>query len=316
MRQKRAKTYKRVMALYVQTFGFRHPYQILVSHDVLLESSKTSLDIVKILGDVVQGECKPMITQCCMEALYKMGKEHQQTTNLAKTFERRRCNHRTAIDGNDCLKDVVGQTNKHRYVLASQSLALRTALQNVPGLPIIHFNRTGVLVLSPPSTATIREKNKNEESRRLDGIKEMQGVVDGENVLGASTVLPGSANLAVGRKKVKGVNPLSVKKKKKVTIQVPQSQQPQKSDIGKKRRRNDDEDEDEDKDKEENGDKGVIVEDENAPEDDERGDTGGEDAGSKKKRRRRKKKSAVADAIAELNAIDEQGGEGEGSDDE
>jgi hypothetical protein len=29
MRQKRAKTYKRVMALYTQTFGFRTPFQIL-----------------------------------------------------------------------------------------------------------------------------------------------------------------------------------------------------------------------------------------------------------------------------------------------
>jgi U3 small nucleolar RNA-associated protein 23 len=29
MRQKRAKTYKRVMALYVQAFGFRQPYQVL-----------------------------------------------------------------------------------------------------------------------------------------------------------------------------------------------------------------------------------------------------------------------------------------------
>lgn len=29
MRQKRAKTYKRVMALYTQTFGFRTPFQML-----------------------------------------------------------------------------------------------------------------------------------------------------------------------------------------------------------------------------------------------------------------------------------------------
>jgi len=33
MRQKRAKTYKRVMALYTQTFGFRTPFQILGTFD-------------------------------------------------------------------------------------------------------------------------------------------------------------------------------------------------------------------------------------------------------------------------------------------
>jgi hypothetical protein len=36
MRQKRAKTYKRVMALYTQTFGFRTPFQILGTFNKIL----------------------------------------------------------------------------------------------------------------------------------------------------------------------------------------------------------------------------------------------------------------------------------------
>lgn len=51
----------------------------------------------------------PVITQCCMEALYKLGRSHQSTIDLAKTLERRRCNHREAIDPNECLKDVIGK---------------------------------------------------------------------------------------------------------------------------------------------------------------------------------------------------------------
>lgn len=51
----------------------------------------------------------PVITQCCVEALYKLGKEHQRLVDLAKRFERRKCNHREAIDPNDCLKDVIGK---------------------------------------------------------------------------------------------------------------------------------------------------------------------------------------------------------------
>lgn len=45
-----------------------------------------------------------------MEALYKLGKEYQEVTNLAKRFERRRCNHREAIEPEACLKDVVGES--------------------------------------------------------------------------------------------------------------------------------------------------------------------------------------------------------------
>ena len=51
-----------------------------------------------------------MITQCCVQALYALGKEHQHETEIAKSFERRKCNHRTAIDPNECLKDVIGES--------------------------------------------------------------------------------------------------------------------------------------------------------------------------------------------------------------
>ncbi|WWD20899.1 hypothetical protein CI109_105377 [Kwoniella shandongensis] len=293
MRQKRAKTYKRVMALYTQTFGFRQPFQVLVSQDLLIEGGKSDLNMNKQFLQVTQGECKPMITQCCMEALYKLGKDVQQTTNLAKTFERRKCNHRTALEPDECLKDVIGATNKHRYVLASQSSALRTNLQPIPGLPIIHFNPRGVLVLSPPSTSTIREKNKLEEARRLEGAKELEGVVDGGNVVGAS----GSNGLGAGlvaaggrTRKVKGVNPLSAKKKK--TKAAPSTSAPsdgngdEQTDVGKKRRRDDE----------------TVVRREEESDVEEGDDAGDNDAAGKRKRRRKKKKSAVGEAIADLNA--------------
>lgn len=93
MRQKRAKTYRRVMALYTQTFNFRTPFQILGKSDLTLRSQThmrsllptsqlndgvnqlTSLlsavtndiilvtnseyDLSKLLTSCVQGEIKP-----------------------------------------------------------------------------------------------------------------------------------------------------------------------------------------------------------------------------------------------------------------
>ena len=52
-----------------------------------------------------------VITQCSVEALYKLGKDYQGVTNLAKTFERRRCNHREPIEEHLCIKDVVGMSD-------------------------------------------------------------------------------------------------------------------------------------------------------------------------------------------------------------
>ena len=48
------------------------------------------------------------MTQCCIVELYKLGAEHQHTVDIAKRFERRKCNHREAIEGDECVKSVVG----------------------------------------------------------------------------------------------------------------------------------------------------------------------------------------------------------------
>ena len=81
-----------------------------------------------------------------------------------------------------------GQTNKHRYVLAAQSVKLRTSLSTIPGLPMIHFNPRGVLVQSPPSRATLKQKDSQEEERRVEGATALQGIVDGDNVFGGAAV--------------------------------------------------------------------------------------------------------------------------------
>ncbi|KAH8835321.1 rRNA-processing protein Fcf1/Utp23 [Flagelloscypha sp. PMI_526] len=100
-----------------------------------------------------------MITQCCIHELYMKGKTGQTVVDLAKTFERRKCNHREPIPGDECLSSVVGPTNKHRYVIGTQSTALRTLLRAIPGLPIIHMNRS-VVILEPPSDATLQMKQR------------------------------------------------------------------------------------------------------------------------------------------------------------
>ena len=115
-----------------------------------------------------------MITQCCIHKLYLQGKQAQPAVDLAKTFERRRCNHREAVDEDTCLKDVLGTKtprrgwasvdmntsgpkNVHRYVLAAQSTSIRQQARQVPGTPIIHIKRS-VIVLEPASDATERAK--------------------------------------------------------------------------------------------------------------------------------------------------------------
>ena len=71
MRQKRAKTYRRLVHQYVLYYRFREPFQILI--DDTFAESLVRLNVqepLKQLGMVLQAKVKPMITQCCMAVSY------------------------------------------------------------------------------------------------------------------------------------------------------------------------------------------------------------------------------------------------------
>ncbi|KAG6911828.1 hypothetical protein DXG01_000075 [Tephrocybe rancida] len=157
--------------------------------------SKTAVDqkieLVRQLGIVLQGEVKPSKTQ-------------QTAVDLAKTFERRKCNHREPIPGDECLASVVGPTNKHRYVIATQSQPLRVKLRSIPAVPIVHINRT-VMVLEPPSDLTLETKAAMEEQTLHPSASDL-------TLVGSSTSVEPPPRKK--KKGPKGPNPLSVKKKK------------------------------------------------------------------------------------------------------
>lgn len=59
MRQKRAKTYKKLMASYSLAHGFRQPYQVLIDSTFCAYAVKNHIEIAKQLGVVLQGQAKP-----------------------------------------------------------------------------------------------------------------------------------------------------------------------------------------------------------------------------------------------------------------
>ncbi|CAE6517421.1 unnamed protein product [Rhizoctonia solani] len=220
MRQKRSKAYKKLMALYSMSFGFRQPYQVLVDSTFCIEVCQHKMDPVKQLRTVLQGECKliEVITQCSMVELYKLGPSAQQIVDLAKLFERRKCNHREAIENEPCIESVIGEANKHRYVVASQSTDLRNKLRKIPAVPLVHINRS-VMVLEPRSEATIKAKDQSESTN--------MGVTESEAKVLTSTSVPAPAGPTHRRKIAKAPNPLSMKKKKpKIALEDHKEQQP------------------------------------------------------------------------------------------
>jgi U3 small nucleolar RNA-associated protein 23 len=102
-----------------------------------------------------------------------------EVIDLAKTLERRRCGHHPEefaepLSTLECLKEVVdpksNHSNKHNYVVASQSQQVRQAMREIKGVPLIYVTRS-VMLMEPLSTATIQVRKKEELSKFRDGIQ-------------------------------------------------------------------------------------------------------------------------------------------------
>lgn len=199
------------MNIYTHTFKFREPFQTIVDDQLVLSSEKSSFNLTKGLNRTIQAETKPMITQCCMQALYLTN--NQPAINMAKEFERRRCNHsiKDPKTPHECIESVVNVdgANKHRYVVATQDVGLRKRLRAVPGVPLIFMNRS-VMVMEPASHASLRAAALSENAKLTGGLNDKKiGLINKEEEGNEESDQPAKKK----RKGPKGPNPLSVKKK-------------------------------------------------------------------------------------------------------
>ncbi|KAF2203767.1 hypothetical protein GQ43DRAFT_389414 [Delitschia confertaspora ATCC 74209] len=248
MRGARSKAYRKLMRQFAITFNFREPYQVLLDSQIIQDSAK--IDLVAALERTLQGKVKPMITQCDMRHLYQAQPKDEALINQAKTYERRRCNHHELeepLSSLECLSEVVGPTNKHRYIVASQVPELRAHMRRIPGVPLVYINRS-VMILEPMASSSEEVRNGEEKAKFRAGLKGRRGAntsagekrkrdddkeEDGEEsnsrttAQGQSTGGDDRPEKKKRAKGPKGPNPLSVKKPKKQ--QPPASEKPKRS---------------------------------------------------------------------------------------
>ncbi|KAL2257824.1 hypothetical protein VTK26DRAFT_9127 [Humicola hyalothermophila] len=249
---KRTKQYKKLMRGF-ELLGFRQPYQLLMTSDVVLDTTK--LDLMNLFEKTLSTKnLKPMITQCCIRALYakNVGPNRDPTVvaaiDRAKTFERRRCGHlmdQDPLTERECMLSVVDPrgkgVNKFRYVVVTQDEWLRDRLRSVVPTPLMYVRRS-VMILEPMAHASVQAREREERAKFLDGIvrrpqkrKREDGDSDEDDHSGnegeSEKARQAGEDKPKKKKKKKygkkGPNPLSVKKPKKKTPTTTE-QQPKK----------------------------------------------------------------------------------------
>ncbi len=175
-----------------------------------------------------------VITQCSIRHLYTTIPQSVKQIDLAKTFERRRCNHHTLdqpLSTLECFSSVLdpksSHTNRHRYVVASQDDEVRRRMRTIPGVPLVYVKRS-VMVMEPmaDSSEGVREgmergkfrsglRSKRDStvgSKRKKEDDDDEGSVDSRGVRGEA-----SDERVAKKKRIRGPkrpNPLSIKKAK------------------------------------------------------------------------------------------------------
>lgn len=217
MRQKRAKQYRKQMQVLRTTFKFKTPIQCLVDDSTVLEAVDTSYDLVKGVNSVVQTDTKFFITQCCIQHLYDSN--NQLAVDLAKRMEKRRCGHKDTLSSFECIKSItnVDGENKYRYLIVTQDGRLRNSLRNVAGVPLCFLHRS-VLIMEPLSKVTQRVVAAVEKMKLTEGLNNVNAGKKLNDTDNETKNDDGKEEIhAQKKRKVKGVNPLAMKKKQKKT---------------------------------------------------------------------------------------------------
>lgn len=205
-----------IRSVYEKFFGFHQPYQFLIDDTMCTASLQHKFDLKERLSNLVNGNVRLMVSGCVMDALRAKAKQSPDdpirtgAPFVARRLELRRCHHSPSLSVQECFMELLGDKNQFRYGIASNCEEVKRACRSKKGIPLVYLERTFPL-LEPPTKATMEAVAMIEQSKLHVSAVEKAMI---KKTLGEEEV-PKDEGPKHKRKKVKGPNPLSVKKASK-----------------------------------------------------------------------------------------------------
>lgn len=116
--------------------AIKPPYQVLIDTNFINLSIQKKIDLVRGMMDSLYAKCIPLITDCVMAELEKLGPKFRIALKLAKDprIQRLSCSHKGTY-ADDCL---VHRVIQHKcFIVATNDADLKRRLRKVPGVPIM-----------------------------------------------------------------------------------------------------------------------------------------------------------------------------------
>jgi rRNA-processing protein FCF1 len=178
--------------------------QVILDGTFIKAALEHQMQIKDMIEKIVQGEVILMSTNCVRKELKFLG----VTCNRALSFANRQCDTANCHDRpviappSKCISTIIGATNPGRFLVCTLDQGLLNLLEAVPGVPCVTISYAKMSMRSPSaaSLASVAFRNAGlrapvtaEERKLLVSAKEQNGIKK-------------------KKKKIKGANPLSVKK--------------------------------------------------------------------------------------------------------
>ncbi|KAM0802524.1 Fcf1-domain-containing protein [Usnea florida] len=116
------------------------PYSILVDTNFLSLTVQHKLEMLPTMMDCLYSKCIPILTDCVMAELEKLGQKYRIALRIARDerWERLKCDHK-GVYADDCL---VERVQKHKiYIVATNDRDLKRRIRKIPGVPIMSVAR-------------------------------------------------------------------------------------------------------------------------------------------------------------------------------
>lgn len=236
MRLKKQKRHRKAVRFYSACFGFREPYKVFcdgtfINHLILHGLTPADDSLSHLLG----GRVILFTSRCVIGELASLGECYKEAVEAANLLMIVMCDHEKRVKVDTCIHSLLGESNPEHFFLATQDVDIRKKFREVPGVPIIYGLRNSLFLEEP--SLNQREFIKSAEEKRLHmnqseyekiwkrGLREK--LISGEE--GSTSLeeeftkrINNTSTRAVSvvdkvgfkKKRAKGPNPLSCKKKK------------------------------------------------------------------------------------------------------
>ena len=232
MGRRKDKWIKKTINFYRFIFKFDSPYKIIIDGNFAAMALNKKFEMKSSLEKLLDDKVNLIIPSCIFKEVQSLENKIPGLLKLLSQYKIEQCQH-NLLSPTNCIRDYIGKKNASKYFVATQDNFLRVQLRKIPGVPLIFFEQNMIL-MDKPSRISI-EASERRENLKEDPKKTEKKILEEKKNEISDFLLEEFKNskyykqkqeefklnklMGKIRKKAKGPNPLSVKKKQSYYIQ-------------------------------------------------------------------------------------------------